>query len=288
MDVGEREPRRGQDFDGLDFYDGRYELPARSSESSLPNMRRSTFSAALDKFSTLTRRKTSSDDNLITAKSFSQHSRIPTPGGVPHSTSFFKTRFSAKTPTRAGPDGRKDRKLSAKLAQSTSWLHKDNTSAPLTPPIPAPVEIRRESSVQITQHKLMGPVPPPIPQSKRLSLVVDPITPNSSPGYLRSTSSSQAKRRGRVLSSGNHSSASRSPTSNEQRQQAAQRKKRAEEIKRYLEPWNDIARPGSKIPTTAIRSRQRVLGNPRQNSVSITTLLFIYREHLPTINENEF
>lgn len=287
MDIGEREPRRGQDSIGLDFYDGRYELPARNSESSLPSMRRSTFAVALNKFSTLTRRKSSSDDSLITARSFSQRSRIPTPGGVPHSTSFFKTRFSAKTPTQADPDSKKDRKLSAKLAQSTTWFHKDNISAPLTPPISAVVEKRRELSVIITQHKLMGPVPPSIPQSKRLSLVADPVTPSSSPGYLRSTSSSQAKRRGRVLSSGNHSSACRTPNSNEQRQRAAEGNQRPEEIKRYIEPWNDIARPASKVPTTAVGSR-RVLANLRQNSVSITVILFEYRERLPLFTRTRF
>ncbi|MCJ1243294.1 hypothetical protein MMC30_000491 [Trapelia coarctata] len=268
MDVGEREPRRGQDLGGLDTYDGRYEFSARRSDSSLPNMRKSTFSAALNKFSTLTRRKTSSDDNLMTINSMNPHSRIPTPGGLSHSTSFFMSRFSAKTQTQADPNGKKNGKPSTRHAQRASWVQREAVSAPATPPI---LERRRESSMKITQHKLMAPIPPPIPQSKRLSLVGNPTTPSSSPGYLRSTSSSLAKRRERVVSSEKHGPSSKTPTSHERRQRAAEDRKRAEEITRYSQPLSEIGRPASKIPTSAIRSRHRVRSSPKQNSVSEQT-----------------
>lgn len=283
---GEREPRKGQDLGGLDSYDGRYELSARRSDSSLPNMRRSTFSEALNKFSTITRRKTSSGDDLPTLNSMNQRSRIPTPGGVPRSTSFFTSRFSSKTPTQAESDGKKDRKFSARLVQSKSWLQEYIVSAPVTPLGPVLVERRRESSVKITQHKLMAPIPPPIPQSKRLSLVGNPTTPSSSPGYLRSTSSSQAKRRERVVSSDKHSSASKTPTSNERRQLAAGGRKRADEIKRYFRPSSEINRPSNNIPTASVHSRQPVLANPMQSPVSMTPISPKSRNRLSPIDEN--
>jgi len=286
MDAGERDPRRGQDLSGLDSYDGRYELFGRRSDSSLPNMKKSSLSTALNKFSTLTRRKTSSDNDLITTKSMNPHSRIPTPGGLPRSTSFFMSRFAAKTPTQADPHGKKAGELSTKFPQRTSWAQRDPVSAPATPPIPALAEKRRESSVKITQHKLMAPIPPPIPQSKRMSLVGNPTTPSSSPGYLRSTSSSLAKRRKRGLSIEKHGSSSTTPTSHERRHRAAKDKMRAEEIKRYFQSLSEIGRPASKIPTSAIHSRQHVRADSKQTSVRITPTLE-YRNRLSSIDEND-
>ena len=80
----------------------------------------------------------------------------------------------------------------------------DTVSAPATPGESVTDSKRRVSSVQITQHKLMAPLGPPMPRSKTIAVLASDTPPNLSPqtpSYARPTSSSQAKRRGRVTSS---------------------------------------------------------------------------------------
>ena len=189
------EPSTAYDHDGQS-----QDVLASSSSSSLAN--RSTFSLALDKF----RRKSSISDYFSTTETTQKRSRIPTPHGIPRTTSFFASlsTFSSKASTTNAPAPSRASKLSTRFAHRPFWTRVDTVSAPATPGESATDGKRRESSVQITQHKLMAPLGPPMPRSKTIAVLASHTPPSLSPQtphFARPTSSSEAKRRERVTSS---------------------------------------------------------------------------------------
>ena len=210
-------------------------------ETAAKPRRKTSFSEALNKFTSnaFTRRRTTNNlPNSTSLNTIHTRSRLPTPSGIPRSTSFFSTlnSFASATATSTRNQirqkdtnvnsGTKVKDLKAGLLKSTSTstipvatarIQKSpekaniapsrrahtpyrHSTGPVTPTSTQKLKSnksRRESSVQITQHKLMQPLPPPLPKSKTMSALL-----TGSPASASAVSSASASKRGSGRGSG--------------------------------------------------------------------------------------
>ena len=172
------------------------------SESS--SAQRSTFSSAFKKFSaaTFVRHKSSTVDVVSDDSAVIQRSYLPIPNGIPRTTSFFSS-FSSRLPTAVSTREPSSRIFSSRIASRPLFTRNESRSAVRSPSEFFNAGKRRESSFQVKQHQLMAPLLPSISHSKTLGLLTND-TPRQplpkTPSYARPTSSSAAKRRGRVSS----------------------------------------------------------------------------------------
>ena len=186
-----------------------------SSDSGHPRgrpmgQRKSSVSEAFNKFTTNTfsRKRSGGLPNSASTASTNQQSRLPTPSGIPRSSSFFSSLNSFATKSTSSVSGsevaqqplpvKRSRKISERLAQtpffSLSNQYQNQQRVPTAPIIP---QTRRESAVKIEQHGLMQPIHPPLPRSATMGNLGQSQGQQSSPhtpSYMRPTSSSAARR----------------------------------------------------------------------------------------------
>ena len=173
----------------------------------------SSVSEAFNKFTTNTFSKKHSDGLSVSTStaSINQQPRLPTPSGIPRSTSFFSSLNSFATKSmplvsrnevaQQPAPVKRWRKISDCLAQTpffslNSQYQQRVPTAPITP------KTRRQSAVKIKQHGLMQPIHPPLPRSATTDNLGQGQGQQSSPhttSYMRPTSSSAA-RNGSIIS----------------------------------------------------------------------------------------
>ena len=173
------------------------------SVSSL-SQRKSSFSNAFTNITTnpFNRRRTATIlPELASSNAATRSSRIPTPSGIPPSTSFFGNSCTIATkPTLSHGDnessghsapGRRSRKISERLAQAPFFYqHQRFSTTPLMN------KQKRDSSVLIEQRGLMAPLHPPLPRSSTMGTLENGQQIQSSPhtpSFMRPTSSSAAR-----------------------------------------------------------------------------------------------
>ena len=190
-----------------------------------PVNRKASFSDTLNKFasSAFSRRRNTTDlPKSESARNIFQASRLPTPGGIARSSSFFGglSAFSkqhgagysklsetdesgelaqqAEQPTTP----KHSRKISEKLA-STPFFRRDHQHRTSFAAVdsPKPKE-RRNSGTQIKHHGLMQPIPPPLPRSSTLGNLGQSSSASNTPGFMRPTTSSAARRESIVMQQG--------------------------------------------------------------------------------------
>ena len=170
--------------------------------------RKSSVSEAFNKFTTNTfsRKRSGELPTSTSTASINQQSRLPTPSGVPRSTSFFSSlnSFATKsTPSVSGNEVaqqpapvKRSRKISHRLAQ-TPFFSLSNQHQQRVPTAPITPKTRRKSAVKIEQHGFMQPIHPPLPRSATMGNLGQGQGQQSSPhtpSYMRPTSSSAARR----------------------------------------------------------------------------------------------
>ena len=179
------------------------EEPAAVADNSFgrPQIsRKSSFSDAINKFTTTTfnrRRTTNVLPHSASSTHFHHKSRLPTPSGIPRSTSFLSSlgNFVSNTTDPhtyqdendpPQPSGKRSRRISDRLAQTP--FVQQQSSHPSIPTAPATQSKRRESCVKIEQRGLMQPMPPPLPKSSTMGDLLSAhttcstlqLTPNAS------------------------------------------------------------------------------------------------------------
>ncbi len=182
--------------------------------------RKSSFSDTLNKFTNTTfhrRRNTTFIPNSASSASIYQQSRLPTPSGIPRTTSFFSSLNTRAPRAPAGnendtPDllpvnSKHSRRISDRLAQTPFFSHQNQcrkTAAPVTP------SKKRDSGIRIEHRGLMQPVHPPLPRSSTMGNLLSQsqsqqATPPT-PGFMSPTSSSDARRHSNALPKENNTS----------------------------------------------------------------------------------
>ena len=174
----------------------------------LIGQRKSSVSQAFNKFTTNTfsRKPSGGLPTSTSTASIDRQSHLPTPSGIPRSTSFFSSlnSFTTKsTPSISGNEVarqpapvKRSRKISDRLAQ-TPFFSLSNQHQQRVPTAPITPKTRRESAVKIEQHGLMQPIHPPLPRSATMGNLGQGQGQQSSPhtpSYMRPTSSSAARR----------------------------------------------------------------------------------------------
>ena len=168
--------------------------------------RKSSFSDALSKFTskTFSRRDTPAGlPTCVSTASMNQQSRLPTPSGIPKSSSFFSSLNSfatksssssvSRSETSQPPPIKRPRKISERLAATPFFnLSSQQQRVPTAPILTNP--IHRETTVKIETRGLMQPVAPPLPRSSTMAHLAIIYSSPQTPGYMRPTSSSAARR----------------------------------------------------------------------------------------------
>ena len=168
--------------------------------------RKSSFSDALSKFTskTFSRRDTPAGLPIsVSTSSMNPQSRLPTPAGIPKSSSFFSSLNSFATKSNSSsvnrsetsqpPPIKRPRKISERLASTPFFsLSSQQQRVPTAPIITNP--IHRETTVKIETRGLMQPVAPPLPRSSTIANLATIYSSPQTPGYMRPTSSSAARR----------------------------------------------------------------------------------------------
>lgn len=178
------------------------------TNASQPKLRqrKSSFSDALSKFTskTFSRRDTPAGlPTSVSTVSINQQSRLPTPSGIPKSSSFFSSLNSfatkstsssvSRSETSQPPPIKRPRKISERLASTPFFsLSNQQQRVPTAPILTNP--IHRETSVKIETRGLMQPVAPPLPRSSTIANLATIYSSPQTPGYMRPTSSSAARR----------------------------------------------------------------------------------------------
>jgi len=184
--------------------------------------RKSSFSDTLNKFTNTTfhrRRNTTFIPNSASSASIYQQSRLPTPSGIPRTTSFFSSLNTLAPRAPAGNDNdtpdpppvnsKRSRRISDRLAQTPFFSHQNqcrNTAAPVTP------SKKRDSGIRIEHRGLMQPVHPPLPRSSTMGNLLSQRQSQSqqatppTPGYMSPTSSTAARRHSNSLPKDNNTS----------------------------------------------------------------------------------
>ena len=168
--------------------------------------RKSSFSDALSKFTskTFSRRDTPAGLPIsVSTASMNQQSRLPTPSGIPKSSSFFSSLNSfatkstsssaSRSETSQPPPIKRPRKISERLASTPFFSLSHQQQRVPTAPI-LTNQIHRETTVKIETRGLMQPVAPPLPRSSTMANLVTIYSSPQTPGYMRPTSSSAARR----------------------------------------------------------------------------------------------
>ena len=143
-----------------------------------------------------------SSDSLGSVSITQTHqSRLPTPSGIPRSSSFFGSLNSLITPnsnentdpsTSTANVARRYRKVSEKFIQLPFFSHENQVHSSQRQLSP---RTKRESSIKIEHRGLMAPIQPaPMPRSSTMSNVTQQHGIMATPSFMRPTSSS-AKRR---------------------------------------------------------------------------------------------
>ncbi|KAL2048684.1 hypothetical protein N7G274_000596 [Stereocaulon virgatum] len=188
-----------------------------SSDSGHPRrrpigQRKSSVSEAFNKFTTNTfsRKRSGGLPSSTSTASINPQSRLPTPSGIPRSSSFFSSLNSFATKSTSSVSGsevaqqplpvKRSRKISERLAQTPFFsLSNQYQNQQRVPTAPITPKTRRESAVKIEQHGLMQPIHPPLPRSATMGNLGQGQGQQSSPhtpSYMRPTSSSAARRGG--------------------------------------------------------------------------------------------
>ena len=168
--------------------------------------RKSSFSDALSKFTSKTFSRRDTPAGLPTSAStvsMNQQSRLPTPSGIPKSSSFFSSLNSfatksssssvSRSETSQPPLIKRPRKISERLASTPFFsLSSQQQRVPTAPILTNP--IHRETTVKIETRGLMQPVAPPLPRSSTMANLATIYSSPQTPGYMRPTSSSAARR----------------------------------------------------------------------------------------------
>lgn len=180
------------------------------SHSSRVSQRRLTLSDSFSKFAahTFTRRRTTTDFSEATSSN-TVNPRSCLPSKIPRKASFFSG-FNTIIPgvvsaNKDNKDNKENKENQPARSRITNPFHKssertaqrsffsqstdDNDTASLIPNFN-----RRDSSTHITERKLMAPILPPLPRSSTMGHLTQPTTP----GFMRSTSSSAARRAERI------------------------------------------------------------------------------------------
>ena len=228
---------------------------SQASSKKSNSSRRATLSAVVERFTANARlRLKSSTPDLPNnnSRTITQRSSLLARSGPErsHTYSIPSSMFqlSSSTSTNEQRSEGRPRKLFTRLTSTPYYTqnlpprrsrHLRHLPAPTTPftpspstpdPTPAPLFSSgkpRETSIQITQRQLMAPLGPPIPRSKTMGMLSNEPSSTCSPktpNFARSTSSSQAKQRERVVSTEKKPRASKTPSSNETRKSSGQRR----------------------------------------------------------------
>ena len=182
--------------------------------SSLPTSRKLSISDALNKFTagTFTRRRTTTNTTISTTStstgSTSSRSLLPTPSGIPRSSSFFGS-LTALVPRSVS--GAKDNSAQATDAKTTAQAKITKASLRTSAqtartstvdqhisqvkdaPSQAGARDGRRRNTLIPHRALLQPLEPPLPRSSTVGNLEAKVTA-STPGFMRSTSSSAARR----------------------------------------------------------------------------------------------
>ena len=191
--------------------DAEHNTEGRKARPSVSG-RKSSFGDTLNKFTTFNRRRTTTTTLLPHSASTTNiypKSRLPTPSGVPRSTSFLSSlsNFASKTaanhlvygdenepPPPPPPSLSKcQRKLSSRLAHAPFFAQQQQQQRPTNTGVsaaPVTPQKKRDSSIRIEQRGLMQPMPPPLPRSSTMGDLLSAqkassnnslqLTPNSS------------------------------------------------------------------------------------------------------------
>ncbi len=168
--------------------------------------RKSSFSDALSKFTSKTFNRRGTPAGLptsVSTASMNQQSRLPTPSGIPKSASFFSSLNSFATKSTSSsvngsetsqpPLIKQPRKISERLAATPFFsLSSQQQRVPTAPILTS--QIHRETTVKIETRGLMQPVAPPLPRSSTITNLATVYSSPQTPGYMRPTSSSAARR----------------------------------------------------------------------------------------------
>ena len=247
---------------------------------SQPSSRKPSFSDALNKFTTsaFTRRR-SNNNNLTTSSStntLNHRSRIPTPSGIPRSTSFFNSLNAFASRPAAGtstngvdnpspqqpPSVARTRKVSERLSEGLFFSPARSTpTAPYTPGSQPSNHKQRNSSVKIMQRALMKPIEPTPPRSQNLAAMDTGSSPRT-PNFARPTSSSAARQRECYVADGSKTPSSSNTT---RRQPSIQ--------------------PGGKTPTSGSATRRLRYNLQKENRTPTSTG---HARRLETAFRNEY
>ena len=170
------------------------------------------------------------------------------------------------------------RKLSSAVLKAPFLSRFSNITAPVEPSVPSPSQTskQRGPSINIPEHKLMAPIPPPLPRSKTFGALPNdedlPLLPKA-PSYARGTSSSLAKSRGK------------SPMTANTPVPGPSRKSRPSHVGSAASALSNRKTPRSSLLNTLASSPLGIatssdLGNPNSSRVSLTA-------HTPVIRSTE-
>ena len=168
--------------------------------------RKSSFSDALSKFTSKTFPRRSTPAGLpisVSTASMNPQSHLPTPSGIPKSASFFSSLNSfatkstsssvSRSETTQPPPIKRPRKISERLAATPFFSLSSQQQRVPTAPIPIS-QTHRETTIKIETRGLMQPVAPPLPRSSTIANLATVYSSPQTPGYMRPTSSSAARR----------------------------------------------------------------------------------------------
>ena len=171
--------------------------PTSSNTSPKPS-----FADTFGHFTGFARRRAAPNlTHSISSTAIQQHLRSPPPPSrIPRSSSFFgslnalasKATGQKENQVLESASTKRSRLISERIIQTPFFTqHQQLAESP-------PVTPRRESTVQIPQRQLMAPIHPPLTRANPMGMMHSQSTPKT-PSFMRPTSSSAARRTGRVV-----------------------------------------------------------------------------------------
>ena len=207
---------------------------------------------------------------------------LTSPCTAPRLSSFSRSKVtsflsSSDLPTtqHSSSGSRISRRLSTAVAKTPFLSRFSNITAPVDPSVvPSSSSYTGKShgpSITIPEHKLMAPLPPPLPRSKTYGALPNdehqPFLPKT-PSYARGTSSSQAKTRGKSpIAAGipvpGHSRQYRPSHAGSAMSTSSHRKTPRSSVLDSPSPFHLNAANSSRVSLANLRSATQATGNQR-------------------------